>query len=49
MSEPAPIYITDVENISPLIQLLEQIAKQQYEIKTLTDISLKLLNSIEQL
>jgi hypothetical protein len=27
--EPRPIYITDVKNISPLIQLLEQIAKQQ--------------------
>jgi hypothetical protein len=30
-----PIYITDVKNISPLIQLLEQIAKQHYEIKAL--------------
>jgi hypothetical protein len=27
------IYLTDVKNISQLIQLLEQIAKQQYEIK----------------
>jgi hypothetical protein len=34
--KPPPIYITDVKNISPLIQLLEQIAKQQYEIKALT-------------
>jgi hypothetical protein len=25
-----PIYITDIKNISPLIQLLEQITKQQY-------------------
>jgi hypothetical protein len=26
--KPSPFYITDVKNISPLIQLLEQIAKQ---------------------
>jgi hypothetical protein len=31
--KPPPVYITDVKNISPLIQLLEQIAEQQYEIK----------------
>jgi hypothetical protein len=30
-----PVYKTDVKNISSLIQLLEQIAKQQYEVKTL--------------
>jgi ATP-dependent 26S proteasome regulatory subunit len=29
MLKPPPIYITDVTNISPLIQLLKQIAKQQ--------------------
>jgi hypothetical protein len=33
--KPPPIYITGVKNISPLIQLLEHIAKQQYEIKAL--------------
>jgi hypothetical protein len=33
--KPPPIYITDVTNISPLIQLLEQIAVQQYEVKAL--------------
>jgi hypothetical protein len=33
--KPPPIYITDVANISPLIQLLEQIATQQYEVKAL--------------
>jgi hypothetical protein len=33
MPKPPPIYITDIQNISPLIQLLEQIAQQQYEIK----------------
>jgi hypothetical protein len=27
--KPPSIYITDIKNISPLIQLLEQIAKQQ--------------------
>jgi hypothetical protein len=32
-----PIYVTDIKNIPPLIQLLEQIAIQQYEIKALTD------------
>jgi phosphoenolpyruvate carboxylase len=31
------MYITDVQNISLLIQLLKQIAKQQYEIKALAD------------
>jgi hypothetical protein len=36
-----PIYITDVKNITPLIQLLEQIAKQQYEIKALADNQVK--------
>jgi hypothetical protein len=38
---PPPIYITDVTNISPLVQLLGQIAKQQYEIKALTDNQVK--------
>jgi hypothetical protein len=28
-----PSYVTDVKHISPLTKLLEQIAKQQYEIK----------------
>jgi hypothetical protein len=50
--KPPPVYITDVKNISPLIQLLEQIAKQQYEIKALADnqvkFSLTLLIPIEQ-
>jgi hypothetical protein len=39
--KPPPIYITDVQNISPLIQLLEQIAKQQYKIKALADFQVK--------
>jgi hypothetical protein len=34
--KPPPVYITDVKNIS-LIQLLGQIANQQYEIKALAD------------
>jgi hypothetical protein len=33
--KPPPIYINDVTNISPLIQLLEQIALQQYEVTAL--------------
>jgi hypothetical protein len=47
-----PIYITDVKNISSLIQLSEQIATQQYEIKALENklkFGLKLMNPIEQL
>jgi hypothetical protein len=35
------MYIPDVQNIWPLTQLLEQIAKQQYEIKALTDNQVK--------
>jgi hypothetical protein len=35
------MYISDVKNISPLLQLLEQIAKQQYEIKALQDNEVK--------
>jgi hypothetical protein len=34
--KPPPIYITNVTNISPLIQLQEQIAIQQYEVNALT-------------
>jgi hypothetical protein len=41
-----PIYITDVKNISPIIQLLDLIAKQQ---AVGLKFSLKLLNPIEQL
>jgi hypothetical protein len=37
MPKPSPIYVTGVQNISPMIQLLEQIAKEQYEIKALAD------------
>jgi hypothetical protein len=37
MPSPPPIYITGVQNILPLIQFLEQIAKEQYEIKALAD------------
>jgi hypothetical protein len=35
--KPPPIYINGVKNTSPLIQLLEQIVKQQYKIKALAD------------
>jgi hypothetical protein len=34
-TKPPPIHITDITNISPLTQLLQQIATQQYEIKAL--------------
>jgi hypothetical protein len=39
--KPPPIYITGIKNISPHIQLLEQIAKQQYEIIALADNEVK--------
>jgi predicted transcriptional regulator len=41
MLEPPPIYITGIKNISPLIELLEQIAKQQYETQALQDDQVK--------
>jgi hypothetical protein len=51
--KPPPLYITGVKNISPLIQLLEQIAKSNMKLKLLQTISLKfslkLLHPIEQL
>jgi hypothetical protein len=40
-TRPPPIYITDVKVISSLIQILEQIAIQQYEIKALADNQVK--------
>jgi hypothetical protein len=40
MPKPPPIYITDIKNISSLIQLSEQIATHQYEIKALEDLKL---------
>jgi hypothetical protein len=39
--KPPPIYITDIKNISPLIQLIEQIAKQQNKIEALVDNQVK--------
>jgi hypothetical protein len=39
--KPPTIYITGVKNISPLIQLLEQISKPKYEIKALADNQVK--------
>jgi hypothetical protein len=35
MPKALPIFVTDVRNTSPLLQLLEHIAKEQYEIKAL--------------
>jgi hypothetical protein len=40
--KPPPIYISDVTTISPLIQLLEQIAKHQYELKVLPNNQIKI-------
>jgi hypothetical protein len=35
--KPPPIFVSDVSTILPLLQLLDQIVKQQYEIKALPD------------
>jgi hypothetical protein len=40
--KPPQIYVTGVQNISQMIQLLEQTAKEQYEIKALADNRVKL-------
>jgi hypothetical protein len=40
-TKPHPIYIIDVTSISPLIQLLDQIAIQQYEVKALAQNQVK--------
>jgi hypothetical protein len=48
MPKPPPIYITDIKNISPLLQLLEQIAKRQYEVKALADNHLNLTEQLEK-
>jgi hypothetical protein len=39
--KPPSVDITDVKYTSPLIQLLEQIAKQQYEVKALAHNQIK--------
>jgi hypothetical protein len=41
MPKPPPVYVTGVQNNSPMIQLSEQIAKEQYEIKALADNQVK--------
>jgi hypothetical protein len=40
--EPPAIYISDITTIPPLIKLLEQIAKLQYEIKALAGNQVKI-------
>jgi hypothetical protein len=40
--KPPSIYITDIKNISQLIEFLEQIARQQYKIKSLADSQVKI-------
>jgi hypothetical protein len=37
MREPPPIYLSGVQNMSLVIQLLEQRGKQEYEIKALAE------------
>jgi hypothetical protein len=41
-SKPLPIYISDFTTIPPLIQLLEQVVKLQYEIKILAGNQVKI-------
>jgi hypothetical protein len=41
MPKRPQVYVTDLKNISPLIQLSEQIVKQQHEIKALADNQVK--------
>jgi hypothetical protein len=48
MPKPPPIYITNVTNISPFIQLLEQIAIQQYEVKALAHNQVKVQPKISE-
>jgi hypothetical protein len=40
--EPPPVCVTGVRNISPMRQLLEQIAGEQYEIKFLAENQVKI-------
>jgi hypothetical protein len=40
--KPSPVYVSDVTTVSPLIQLLEQIAQQQYEFKALSNNQIKI-------
>jgi hypothetical protein len=40
--KPPPIYVSDVATIPPITQLLEQIAKLQYEIKALAANQIKI-------
>jgi hypothetical protein len=41
MPKPPPICVTDIKNLLPHIQQLQQIAKQYYEIKALADDQVK--------
>jgi hypothetical protein len=45
---PPPNYITDVTNSSPLIQLLEQMAVQPYEVKALAHNQVKVQPKISE-
>jgi hypothetical protein len=48
MPKPPPMYINGIKNISPLINLLQQIAKQQYEIKALAENQVKVQSKISE-
>jgi hypothetical protein len=47
MAKPPPNDVTDVKNISPLIQLLKHVAKQQYEVKSLAHNQVKVQPKIK--
>jgi hypothetical protein len=40
--KPPPIYVSDVTTISPLIRLLEQTVRNQYELKAITNNQIKI-------
>jgi hypothetical protein len=42
MTKPPPVYVTGDENITPLIQHLEQLAREQCEVKALADSQAKI-------
>ena len=41
--KPSPIFVDRVDNISPLIQLLNDCSKDSYKIKVQTEIKLRCL------
>lgn len=43
VSKPPPIYVDNVTNIKPLISLLDNIAKNQFELKNLKNLQVKIM------